>query len=66
MASLKKAIGMKCKDCIYDHTQAGSWRQQVENCEIPSCALWEVRPRTIATVNANRKPKGNEIPTIEI
>ena len=57
MASLKKAVELKCKDCIYDDTEKGSWRQQTENCNDPTCPLWEVRPVTIATRDAARKPK---------
>ena len=49
MASLKKAIELKCKDCIYDELDTGSWRQQVENCTDAPCPLWEVRPKTIAS-----------------
>ena len=56
MASLKKAIAAKCKDCIYDRAIAGSWLTQVEACtSVTSCALWPVRPLTIATINLQRK-----------
>ena len=27
--SLRKAIDQKCKDCTYDSTAPGTWRQQV-------------------------------------
>lgn len=54
MASLKKAIEGKCKDCTYDHAAPGTWREQVEQCTVKSCALWEVRPVTVATVNMRR------------
>lgn len=46
--SLRKAINLKCKDCIYDPTEPGSWVQQVEGCEIRSCSLWPVRPKSRA------------------
>ena len=59
MASAKKCIAEFCKGCIYDETQPGSWRQQVEDCPSEkSCPLWPVRPLTIATINANRKKRG--------
>ena len=30
--SLRKRIDEKCKDCIYDPTAPGTWRQQVFLC----------------------------------
>lgn len=57
MASLKSAINAMCKTCIYDKAEAGTWREQVENCQVTSCALWEVRPKTAATIAASRKPR---------
>jgi hypothetical protein len=63
MASLKKAIENFCKDCIYDETESGSWRLQVEGCKATSCALWEVRPVTIGTREANRVKR---VPALEI
>jgi len=42
--SLRKAINDKCKECIYDKLGSGTWRQQVEACTSPSCALYLVRP----------------------
>lgn len=58
MASLKKCIEQKCRDCSYDPCAAGSWRSQVEECRVKSCALWEVRPITMETMLRNRKEKG--------
>jgi hypothetical protein len=58
MASLKKCIEAKCKDCTYDNAAPGSWRFQVEECRVRSCALWEVRPITMETMLKNRKEKG--------
>ena len=57
MASLKAAIRAKCKDCTYDDTQPGTYLQQIENCTVKSCALWPVRPMTVATINLNRKSR---------
>ena len=57
MASLKTAVNAMCKSCCYDKAEAGSWREQVENCHITKCPLWEVRPLSVATTNANRKPR---------
>lgn len=57
MASLKKCIELKCKECTYDPCAAGSWRHQVEECRVTSCPLWEVRPITMETMLARRKGK---------
>ena len=44
--SLRGAINLYCRDCIYDeHAKGeGNWRQQVEACTVNKCALYEVRP----------------------
>ena len=55
MASLKKCIEQHCKNCTYDNHQPGTWREQIEDCTVKSCALWVVRPVTVATINLNRK-----------
>lgn len=51
--SLRKAINLKCKDCIYDSLCPGTWRKQVEECTSKDCSLWPVRPTTT-------RSKGNE------
>ncbi len=38
------AIAAKCKECIYDPDEDGTWRQQVKACAIESCALHLYRP----------------------
>ena len=40
----QQAIEAKCKDCTYDELDDGTWRQQVERCELIECSLWEYRP----------------------
>ncbi len=55
MASLKSAIKAKCINCSYDDKAPGTALAQVESCTVRSCALWEVRPVTVATLNARRK-----------
>ena len=45
MASLRKAINAKCKECIYDPYAKGTWRMQVELCTSLNCPLFKVRPR---------------------
>ncbi len=41
---LRAAINRMCRQCIYDPDAAGTWRQQVEACTSPECALYPVRP----------------------
>ena len=43
--SLRKRIDEKCKDCTYDTTAPGTWRQQVILCSAKSCPLWSVRAK---------------------
>ena len=41
--SLRRAINAKCRDCIYDNAEPGTWRAQVRACTIEDCPLWPVR-----------------------
>ncbi len=43
---LRFCIDMMCKDCIYDPLASGKWRQQVGNCTVTRCPLYEVRPQS--------------------
>ena len=61
MASLKRCIINKCKECIYDPIAKGSWRKQVENCTSYTCPLYEVRPLT-----SKRREKEDEIEVLNI
>jgi hypothetical protein len=54
MASYKTSVENFCKDCAYDETEPGSWRKQVEECGCSDCPLWEVRPKTMATIEKER------------
>lgn len=62
MASYKACVTKYCKECIYDDTQPGSWRKQVELCTSTQCPLYEVRPTTMKTQEAKRKPRAAKIP----
>ena len=42
----QKAIDAKCCDCIYDEFADGTWRMQVEACELTDCALYPYRPKS--------------------
>ena len=41
---LRVRIDMMCKSCIYDPLGEGNWRQQVGNCTVTTCPLYDVRP----------------------
>ena len=43
---LRASINAMCRQCLYDPHAAGNWRQQVEACTSPGCALYAVRPRS--------------------
>jgi len=49
--SLRRAINLMCKDCIYDSHESGAWRQQTDDCPSTGCPLWNFRPRTTAPRN---------------
>ena len=42
----QKAIDMKCQECIFDPEVEGTWRMQVEQCELTDCALHPYRPKS--------------------
>ena len=46
----QQAIDAKCKECTYDQLDDGTWRQQVQRCEIIDCALWKFRPKSRSTM----------------
>lgn len=55
--SFRAAINTKCRECIYDPYAAGNWRQQVEACTAPNCALYPLRP---ISKSAKKKETDNE------
>tara|TARA_R110000868_G_scaffold52052_1_gene164716 strand:+ start:1890 stop:2135 length:246 start_codon:yes stop_codon:yes gene_type:complete len=44
-SSLRFAINAQCYDCIYDKSDVGTWRQQVEACPSVNCPLFCHRPK---------------------
>ncbi len=44
--SLRQAINDKCRSCIYDESNVGSWLVQVTLCSCRDCPLFKVRPVT--------------------
>jgi hypothetical protein len=43
--SLRLAINAQCFECIYDKSDVGTWRQQVEACPSVNCPLFCQRPK---------------------
>ena len=41
----QEVINEKCKECIYDSEDSGTWKMQTEACELVDCALWDYRPK---------------------
>ena len=41
---LRAAVNAKCRECIYDPCQPGTWLAQVRACTSPRCPLYMVRP----------------------
>lgn len=45
---LRARVDAHCVSCIYDETEEGTWRQQVQACVVYSCPIWDVRSQTRA------------------
>lgn len=54
---LRSKIDAHCVSCVYDDLVPGSWRKQVELCSIPTCPIYDVRPRSSA-LRPHKKAKG--------
>lgn len=64
MASMRKAINDKCRECIYDPIAGkGTWRQQVEACTSRKCPLYPVRP--VSTVSGAEVQDSGDLPPNE-
>ena len=48
----QKAIEEKCRECIYDELDEGTWRMQVEQCQLTDCALYQYRPQSRSKVSS--------------
>ena len=44
--SLRASINDKCRSCVYDEVNVGSWLVQVTLCSCRDCPLFDVRPVT--------------------
>jgi len=41
---LRGKIDAHCISCVYEQSNGGTWRQQVELCTVTVCPLYGVRP----------------------
>ena len=48
-------IDKNCRFCLYDPGADGTWREQVEACTSPDCALYPIRPVSRNHVRVRRK-----------
>jgi hypothetical protein len=53
--SPQKAINSFCKGCIYDQSNGGNWREQVEACTVVKCELYHLRPLTAKSSQIKRE-----------
>mgnify|MGYP000435623285 CR=1 FL=1 len=53
----QEAINKNCRECSYDELCDGTWRDQIEGCHITKCALYDFRPKTIATEQREREQR---------
>ena len=44
--SMRKAIDQFCRECNYDPLDHGTWRAQIESCQMSACPLYGFRPLT--------------------
>ena len=59
MASYKKCVEEKCKECIYDPGAKGTWKAQVAECTSFDCPLYPVRPVPVKLIV--RKPRAKKV-----
>ena len=50
-SSLRAAINNKCRSCIFDEENVGSWLVQVTLCSCKDCPLYSVRPVTKSPIS---------------
>ena len=44
MMTRQKAIEAMCRERSYDELDDGTWRMQIERCELTNCPLYQYRP----------------------
>jgi len=50
-SGLRGRVNAHCVTCVYDDLEPGTWRQQVAQCSVSSCPIWEVRAKSKSTVD---------------
>lgn len=63
--SAQQAIKNFCKGCIYDPHEKGNWLEQVENCTVVKCELYDHRPLTKKTRSKNYEDYLATLPVVE-
>jgi hypothetical protein len=53
---LRGKVNAYCISCIYDQSNRGTWRQQVQECSVTSCPLYSVRPLMDKRAKNDREP----------
>lgn len=48
------AIASKCRDCVYDEAEPGTWREQCAACPIEACPLYAFRPVPDVRIDGKR------------
>ena len=51
MMTRQKAIEAMCRECCFDELDDGTWRMQVERCELTDCPLYQYRPQSRSKVS---------------
>jgi len=44
MMTRQTAIEAMCRECCFDELDDGTWRMQIERCELTNCPLYQYRP----------------------
>jgi hypothetical protein len=57
----QQAINAKCKECIYDEHNGGTWKEQTEACTVSSCPLYDLRPVSLATKKKRSDERFNKL-----
>lgn len=65
MVSLRKAINVKCRECVYDPYQKGTWRAQVKACTCYRCPLFAMRPLPTVENSPKLDEKTTELAQLE-
>lgn len=62
--SPRKAISLHCRSCIYDPKAPGSCLQQIMDCTVKTCELYDFRPQR--KTKPIKTDLGMESPSVEV